>query len=118
MPRILFMTAASLAALSLAACGDNMSGDNALMTQPTVETASVATASAENTTREAQDFVNAAGQASLVEIRTSELALEKSSSADVKAFAQMMIDNHKARHRQAESSRFGHSPGAANGDAG
>jgi len=96
MPRILFMTAASLAALSLAACGDNMGGDNALMTQPTVETASVATASTENATREAQDVVNAAGQASLVEIRTSELALEKSSSADVKAFAQTMIDNHKA----------------------
>jgi len=96
MPRILFVSAASLAALSLAACGDNMSGDSALMTQPTVETASADPAASENAAREAQDFVNAAGQASLVEIRTSEMALEKSSSADVKAFAQMMIDNHKA----------------------
>ena len=63
---------------------------------PATETALADPASADNVAREAQDFVNAAGQASLVEIRTSEMALEKSTSADVKAFAQMMIDNHKA----------------------
>jgi putative membrane protein len=67
-----------------------------VLTAPTTDIASASPASAENAAREAQDFVNAAGQASLVEIRTSEMALEKSSSADVKAFAQMMIDNHKA----------------------
>ncbi|MBK8838764.1 MAG: DUF4142 domain-containing protein [Hyphomonadaceae bacterium] len=95
MSRFILLNAASLAALSLAACGDNMSSNTA-MTTPTTETASIRPATAENATREAQDFVNAAGQASLVEIRTSEMALEKSASADVKAFAQMMIDNHKA----------------------
>jgi putative membrane protein len=93
--RIILFTAASVAALSLAACGDNMNSDSALMT-PATETALADPASADNVAREAQDFVNAAGQASLVEIRTSEMALEKSTSADVKAFAQMMIDNHKA----------------------
>lgn len=95
MSRIILFSAASLAALSLAACGDNMNSDSALMT-PATETALADPASADNVAREAQDFVNAAGQASLVEIRTSEMALEKSTSADVKAFAQMMIDNHKA----------------------
>ncbi|MDP3493952.1 MAG: DUF4142 domain-containing protein [Hyphomonadaceae bacterium] len=95
MSRIILLGAASFAALTLAACGDNMSSDAALIA-PATETASADPASAENAAREAQDFVNAAGQASLVEIRTSEMALEKSSSADVKAFAQMMIDNHKA----------------------
>jgi putative membrane protein len=96
MSRFILLNAASLAALSLAACGDNMSSNTA-MTTPTTETAgSIRPATAENAAREAQDFVNAAGQASLVEIRTSEMALEKSASADVKAFAQMMIDNHKA----------------------
>lgn len=95
MSRFMLFGAASLAALTLAACGDNMSSDAALTT-PTTDVASVSPASAENAAREAQDFVNAAGQASLVEIRTSEMALEKSSNADVKAFAQMMIDNHKA----------------------
>lgn len=94
MSRFMLFGAASLAALTLAACGDNMS--SGVLTTPTTDIASVAPASAENAAREAQDFVNAAGQASLVEIRTSEMALEKSSSADVKAFAQMMIDNHKA----------------------
>ena len=37
-----------------------------------------------------------AGQAGMVEIRTSEMALEKSQNADVKAFAQKIIDDHKA----------------------
>ena len=95
MSRIILFSAASLAALSLAACGDNLSTDTALTT-PTTETAAVDPSATENATREAQEFVNAAGQASLVEIRTSEMALEKSASPDVKAFAQMMIDNHKA----------------------
>lgn len=93
MSRFILLGAASLAALTLAACGDP--ADTALVT-PTMETATLEPASAENAAREAQDFVNAAGQASLVEIRTSEMALEKSTSADVKAFAQMMIDQHKA----------------------
>ncbi len=95
MSRFILFSAASLAALSTAACGDNMSSNTA-MTTPATETASIDPAGAQNVPREAQDFVNAAGQASLVEIRTSEMALEKSASADVKAFAQMMIDNHKA----------------------
>ncbi len=94
MARILLMTAASMAALAVVACGDNMSA-NAELTSPPTETAADP-AAAETAVREARDFVSAAGQASLVEIRTSEMALEKSTSPDVKAFAQMMIDQHKA----------------------
>lgn len=94
MSRILLMTAASMAALAVVACGDNMSA-NAELTPPPTETAADP-ATAEAAVREARDFVSAAGQASLVEIRTSEMALEKSTSPDVKAFAQMMIDHHKA----------------------
>ncbi len=94
MSRFILFGAVSVAALGLAACGD---GNSDLVTaEPTVETASADPAAAENAAREAQDFVNAAGQASLVEIRTSEMALEKSTDADVKAFAQQMIDHHKA----------------------
>jgi putative membrane protein len=44
--------------------------------------------------KQAQDFVNAAGQAGLAEIETSKLALAHSTNPDVKAFAQMMIDDH------------------------
>lgn len=93
MPRILLMSAASLAAVALVACGDNMSANAALTSPPTTAAEPIAV---ETAAREAQDFVSAAGQASLVEIRTSEMALEKATSPDVKAFAQMMIDNHKA----------------------
>lgn len=93
MSRFILLGAASLAALTLAACGDP--ADTALVT-PATETAALDPASAENAAREAQDFVNAAGQAGLVEIRTSEMALEKSTSAYVKTFAQMLIDHHKA----------------------
>ena len=46
--------------------------------------------------REAQEFINAAGQANLVEIRTSEMALEHATNSEVKAFAQKLIDDHKA----------------------
>ncbi|MDZ4760500.1 MAG: DUF4142 domain-containing protein [Alphaproteobacteria bacterium] len=44
---------------------------------------------------EAQDFVTSAAQAGLVEIRTSEMAVERAANADVKAFAQQMIDHHR-----------------------
>jgi putative membrane protein len=48
----------------------------------------------ETNIKQAQDFVNAAGQAGLAEIETSKLALEHSTNPDVKTFAQMMIDDH------------------------
>src|SRR3546814_5982231 len=40
------------------------------------------------------DFVDNAAAGGIAEIETSKLALEKSSSADVKAFANMMIADH------------------------
>lgn len=92
MNRFILAGAASLAALALAACGDNASS---VMSAPT-QAPPGATASGESAAREAQDFIDKAGQANLVEIRTSEMALEKSANPDVKTFAQMMIDQHKA----------------------
>ena len=94
MRRFVLMSAASVAAVAVVACGDKMRA-NAALTSPPTETAAEP-AAVETAAREAQDFVSAASQASLVEIRTSEMALEKATSPDVKAFAQMMIDNHKA----------------------
>ncbi len=51
-----------------------------------------------NTTNQAsaQDrtFLKAASDGSLFEIKTSQLALQKSNSADVKQYAQQMIDDH------------------------
>ena len=68
MARLTFLCAASIAALTLAACGDNMSANNTTVPTetPIVETAA---ADVEAAARKAQDFINAAGQASIVEIR-------------------------------------------------
>ena len=44
--------------------------------------------------RLAQDFVNAAGQAGLVEVEASKQALVQATNPDVKSFAQMMIVDH------------------------
>ena len=80
MSRIMLFSAVSFAALALAACGDKSSelavdttapANDPALTQP----ASV-TADAETAIRKAQDFVNAAGQTGIVEIRPSEMALE------------------------------------------
>jgi putative membrane protein len=97
MPRLYLIGAASLAALAFAACGDN-TPETAETTTTTTETMTTDTAAVDNEAalREGQEFVNAAGQAGMVEIRTSEMALEKSKNADVKAFAQKIIDDHKA----------------------
>lgn len=40
------------------------------------------------------DFVDTAAEGGIAEIETSRLALEKSQSADIKAFANMMITDH------------------------
>ena len=90
MSRLTLLAAAGFAALALAACGEKT--DVATTAEPTA----TATPNAEASARKAQDFVNAAGQAGLVEIRTSEMALEKGKNAELKTFAQKMIDDHKA----------------------
>ncbi len=104
MSRLMLISAASLAALALAACGDNvdMAETDTMANDPTVADTTVDTAAndAEAAIREGQEFVNAAGQAGMVEIRTSEMALEKAKSAEVKAFAQKMIDDHKAANEK------------------
>src|SRR3954447_10075822 len=41
-----------------------------------------------------QDFATKAGAAGMFEIQSSQLALSKSQNADVKAFAQKMVDDH------------------------
>lgn len=97
MSRLPLIGAASLLALALAACGEKTDLATDTTATPT-DTAAVAPAAtdAEANIRKAQEFVNNAGQAGLVEIRTSEMALEKTKNAAVKAFAQKMIDEHKA----------------------
>ena len=49
---------------------------------------------ASSTTAQDKTFVMKAGKGSLAEIQMSNMALKKSKNADVKAFAQKMVDDH------------------------
>jgi putative membrane protein len=51
-------------------------------------------------TVDANDFVDEASAKGVAEIETSKLALQKSTAADIKAFAQKMIDDHTAANRE------------------
>lgn len=51
-------------------------------------------------TIDAPDFVDEASASGIAEIETSKLALQKSTSADVKAFAQDMINDHSAANKE------------------
>ncbi|WP_018927629.1 DUF4142 domain-containing protein [Pseudomonas umsongensis] len=46
------------------------------------------------------DFVDDAAAVGIAEVETSKLALEKSSSADIKAFAKMMITDHSKANEE------------------
>lgn len=50
-----------------------------------------------------EDFVENASELNIAEIEAAKLALEKSSSATVKSFAQKMINDHTAANRELRS---------------
>lgn len=56
-----------------------------------------------NDTVDPEDFVEEASAKGIAEIETSKLALTKSTAADIKAFAQRMIDDHTAANRELAS---------------
>lgn len=45
---------------------------------------------------DAQSFVNMASQANLAQLRTSEIAVERATTPEVKDYAQMILDDHKS----------------------
>jgi len=51
----------------------------------------------------AQDFVTQAGQANMFEIQSSQVAVTKAQGADVKKFAQKMIDDHTKAGKMMEA---------------
>ena len=84
---------AALVLLPLAACNtDRSNAFNATVPQPQ---AAAVTMNAQDTT-----FINAAGPSDQFEIQTSQLALEKSRRADVRAYAQHMVDEHTKTTQQ------------------
>lgn len=110
MIRRLAFTAAAVSALALAACGErneavedgpveNASAESGVGSNPvsnTVQDAAsgVVGAASAAAARTADLYVPAAAVSDMYEMESSKLALQKSSSADVKKFAQMMIDHH------------------------
>lgn len=85
---------------SLMACGDKTTADDATTTTP-VETASTgepAKATEANTAADQGtiDFIDKVATSDMFEVEASKLALTRTKSADIKAYAQMMIDAHTA----------------------
>jgi putative membrane protein len=86
---------AGASALVLAACGQRSETDTAeqATTPDAMPSATVPTPANEAA---APDFVAKAAASDMFEIESSKLALEKATNAEVKAFAQQMIDAHTA----------------------
>lgn len=85
----------------LAALALGMSGTVAA--QSTTAPATQAPATANKLDSEARDFLSNAAESGHLEVAGSKLALEKSQNADVKAFAQKMVDDHTKVGKQLET---------------
>lgn len=90
MNRTVLLVGAAALALTLAACGKK--SDEAAMGAPDANPAATIPTPANEAA--APDFVNKAATGDMFEIESSRIALERSRNAEVKAFAQMMVDAH------------------------
>jgi len=99
--RLKLITLTSIAALSLTACGSaDEPAQDSMATTPATQDTAAADPAATQTPTDANGYVTMAGASDLFEIQSSELALEKSQNADVRKFAQMMIDHHRKTTEQ------------------
>jgi putative membrane protein len=95
-----FLVSAAIAALSLAACSKSADQTNApsavtndeVNATPSANPASTLVSTTDVT--KAANFVNLAAASDMFEVASSKVALQRSSNAGVKAFAQMMIAAH------------------------
>lgn len=106
MPRTLAMAATMAFVFAMAGCGhkanEQMAAADNGVTNVSEETGN-AIANAADTVKEAvtptptgQEFADKAAKSDAFEIAAAKLAREKSSSADIKSFAAMMIEDHSA----------------------
>ena len=98
------------ALLALSACGNPSEVDftedgamiegsaeqNAVIDEPDYDATEYDSAATETTENDTQEFVDMASQANLAALRTSEVAVERASTPEVKEYAQMMVDHHKS----------------------
>jgi putative membrane protein len=104
--------AASLAAMLIACGKENRTGQPETDTtgteqsvQQTTDSATATTTGASggtlaSMTNEDKEFVSKAGMGGLAEVQMGNLALQKASNADVKAFAQRMVTDHSTANAE------------------
>lgn len=118
--KVMMIVPISALALALAACGPKTQNANTADTTMSNDTAFDAnnagtTATATNTAATApatggQSFANTAAASDTFEIATSKLALDKSSSAAIKKYANQMIAAHTASTDKLKATTAGLSP--------
>lgn len=99
MTQKLLIVGAAFAALSLAACGQNNETKGAATPAEQAATPDANPAATVPTPADeaaAPDFVAKAAASDMFEIEAAKIALKRSTNADVKKFAQSMIDAHTA----------------------
>jgi putative membrane protein len=122
--RGLLMTAAAVAALSLGACNKpktDASADNPGQTAPvnaaqdTTAAAVGATSASTMGSHDTPAFVSNASQSDMYEIKAGQMAADKGTSPDVKAFGKMMVTEHTAMSNEMKPlvTAAGQTPAAA-----
>lgn len=90
MTRHLLLASAAALSLALAACGQKTDQTEAVA--PDANPAATIPTAADEAA--APDFVAKAAASDMFEVEAGKIALERSTNAEVKAFAQMMVDGH------------------------
>jgi len=92
MTRHLMIAGACALALGLSAC--NKHDETPTTNNPTPDAHPAATVLTPSNETNAQDYVTKAAHADMLEVAAAKVALERSSNADVKAFAKEMVADH------------------------
>jgi len=92
MTRHLMIAGVCALALSLGAC--NKKAEQPTDNNPTPDAHPAATIPTPSNETNAQDYVTKAANADMMEVEASKVAEQRSSNADVKAFAKMMVADH------------------------
>jgi putative membrane protein len=103
MKRQLLIVGAAIAALTVAACGDKAEKTSAEQQAATPDANPAATVPSMANETAAPDFVAKASATDMFEIEAGKLAVERSTNAEVKKYAQMMVDAHTAMSADLKS---------------
>jgi putative membrane protein len=107
-----FIPAAALAVLAAGCASHNIGAPGTSLHPADAPGGSLAAASREMRSTTAQPYVMMAGASDLYEIQSSQIALRKAQRADVRQFANMLIQHHQTMTQQvmAAARAAGHTP--------